>query len=286
MKGYQTRAEFVCPICGKNSATRVEVPAPGIWQDGNAGETEGDVDVECMQCGAEYAGRAYVGPFHCNITLQKYPDTKVAANVPVYLEDEGWEDYEPPERPYSIFSDSDTQLTELLHNQGSATDGTHLINRLVFAHYIAAMEAFLADTLVNEVESDDESLTRLIESADLAKEKFTLSAIAKEPELVKSTVRHYVRSVAWHNLAKADSLYKIVLKIDLFGIIGEKRRELLFKAMQQRHDCVHRNGFDVEGKRLDVFTEDYIKEVAEAVRFLVGSVEGHIDFPRDPSELS
>lgn len=274
--GYQTDAEFVCPICTRRSVSSVAVPTPGVFGQKSL-EAEGDVEVQCMHCDVELSAYAYVGPFYCRIELTDHPATQVAANVPIYLEDEGWEDFDPPENPYSIFADSDRQLVELLFDQGSSIDGSNLINRLVFAHYIAAMEAFLADTLLNAVEASEETFSRLIDTADLNREKFTLSDIAKKPDLVKASVRKYIRDIQWHNLAKADALYKVVLQIDLFGILGD-RKELLFRAVQQRHDCVHRNGFDVDGNRLDAFTEEYIKRVAEAVRFLVGTVEGHVSF--------
>src|SRR5690348_14798772 len=104
---------------------------------------------------------------------------------------------------------------------------------------------------------------------ELNREKFTLAEISKTPDLVKLKVRRYIRDVRWHNLAKADVLYKMALKIDLFNILGNDRKDKLFEAIRLRHDCVHRNGFDVDGKRLDRFTEDYIKEVAEAIHHLI-----------------
>ena len=74
--------------------------------------------------------------------------------------------------------------SDLLAKSGSA-DGGHLVNRLVFSHQVRALEAYLGDTLKNEVMRDRPAMQRLIDSdADLKIQKFTLTEIAKDPQLI------------------------------------------------------------------------------------------------------
>ena len=57
-----------------------------------------------------------------------------------------------------------------------------------------------------------DAMQRLIDrNGDLAKEKFTLAEISKEPGLVERKVREHLRSILYHNLAKVDVLYNIAL---------------------------------------------------------------------------
>lgn len=149
---------------------------------------------------------------------------------------------------------------------------------MVFAHYIAALEAYLADRLLNAIEQHEEAVTDLVtQDPALNKEKFTLAEIVSQPDLVKERVRRYVRDTRWHKLDKADNLYRTGAKVSLFKILGEKKADLL-KAINWRHDCVHRNGYDDEGNRLEVFTAAYVTEIAATIRAFVGTVEGNVTF--------
>ncbi len=224
-----------------------------------------------------FAAEATAGIFDCKVTLDDHPDTEVKTYVR-HEPDEPWDDYEPPERPYDIFNQSDDQLQKLLRENGSATDGADLINRMVFAHYIAALEAYLADRLLNAIEEHEEAVTDLVtQDPALNKEKFTLSEIVSQPDLVKEKVRRYVRDARWHKLDKADNLYRTGAKVSLFKILGDKKADLL-RAINWRHDCVHRNGYDDEGSRLEVFTTEYVNEIATTIRTFVGTVEGNVTF--------
>ncbi len=90
---------------------------------------------------------------------------------------------------------------------------------------------------------------------------------------MNSKVRAYLRSLMWHNLPKADVLYKLVLGINLFAMIGEAKTALLLKAVEYRHDCVHRNGYDKDGNQLQVFSLEYVAEVGDVVHEIVEGVQ-------------
>lgn len=182
-----------------------------------------------------------------------------------------WLHYEAPSNPYSIFMSSYHHTGDLLADHGSAC-GDFLLNRMIFSHQVTALEAYLGDTLINEVMSDADALRRLIVKADeLSDAKFTLAEIASSPDLVQSNVRAYLRGIVYHNLAKVDALYNIAFEFRILTLINDKSS--LFKAVSLRHDCVHRNGFDKDGKELEVFTKDFVQTVADQIRGFVGSIE-------------
>lgn len=191
-------------------------------------------------------------------------------------EAEGWgEDAAPSDDPHSAFKASYRETMGLLDASGSL-DGDGLINRMVFSHQITALEAYLADTLINEVLHDPAAESRLLaEATDLNKEKFTLSEISTSPDLPRRKVTEFLRGVMYHNIAKVVILYSIALRIDLLPLIPD--REALMKAVNLRHDCVHRNGNDKQGNRLENFTVPYVKSTAEMIRQFVDTLQGAVE---------
>jgi hypothetical protein len=90
---------------------------------------------------------------------------------------------------------------------------------------------------------------------------------------VKTKVGNYLKSVMYHNLPKVRVLYQAVFRFDIFQMLRPNGTAVLMKAIEYRHDCVHRNGFDKNGNRLDVFTSEYIENVGNEMRALVDRIE-------------
>jgi len=182
-----------------------------------------------------------------------------------------WVDYSVPDDPFTIFMSSYHHTGDLLADHGGDSGG-HLVNRMIFSHQITAMEAYLADRLINEIESDSHAFERLLANdEDLVKEKITLAEISKDAALVGRRVREHLRSIQYHNLAKVDALYNIALGIRILNLASDKAS--LFRAVVLRHDCVHRNGFDKDGNELKIFTKAFVQETADLIKALIGSIE-------------
>lgn len=182
-----------------------------------------------------------------------------------------WLDYEASSNPYRVFMDSYHHTGDLLADHGGER-GDHLVNRMIFSQQITALEAYLGDTLLNEVMRDTEVMQRLIDKdEDLAKEKFTLSEVSKDPGLVERKVRKHLREVMYHNLKKVDVLYDITLGVRILDLAADKAS--LFKAVLLRHDCVHRNGFDKEGNEIVVFTKAFVQDTADLIKAFVEAIQ-------------
>lgn len=186
-------------------------------------------------------------------------------------EPDDWLSHDPPHNPHKIFINSHHHISALLAQHGGA-HGNFLLNRMVFSHQITNLEAYLGDTLINEVMSDTAAFQRLITEADDLKDaKFTLSEIERHPDLIQSTVRTHLRTILYHNLAKVDVLYDIAFKFRILSLAKDKSK--LFRAVSLRHDCVHRNGYDKDGNELTVFTKQFVQETADLIRELVDGIE-------------
>ena len=188
-------------------------------------------------------------------------------------EPDNWIAYRLPDNPFTVFMASYQQTSELLTNHGS-DNGTDLLNRLLFSHQITALEAYLGDTLLNDVLRDNDAIARLIQKdSDLAQKKFTLNDIAADPNLVKKEVREYLRSILYHNLAKVDVLYGIALQLRILPLLVESSKKDLFQSVLLRHDCIHRNGFDKDGAALTIFTRQFVQEKSVLIKDFVEEIE-------------
>lgn len=212
------------------------------------------------------------------VGIENYSDTDVGDHE--LLEDlsyglkhgpDEWLDYDVPANPFTVFMDS-YRHTGVLMAEAGKDDGRYLVNRLIFSQQVTALEAYLGDTLLNVVATDTDAMQRLIGADDeLSKQKFTLAEIRAEPGLVQRRVREHLKAIVYHNLSKVDVLYNIALGIRILSLTDKKAE--LFQAIMLRHDCVHRNGFDKEGRELSVFTRSFVGETADIIRRLVENIE-------------
>ena len=84
----------------------------------------------------------------------------------------------------------------------------------------------------------------------------------------------------YHNLDRVDVLYRIAFDVKIVDLIGDA--PALFRAIKLRHDCVHRNGFDDRGVKLNVFTIEFRKKVAADIMAFVGKVEAEMRVKASP----
>lgn len=185
--------------------------------------------------------------------------------------DEDWVDYSAVNDPYTIFMDTYHHTGDLLADHGGNT-GDHIVNRMIFAQIISAFEAYLSDTLINGVLNHDPALSKLVEvDTDLKKQKFTLSDVKADPDLVGKHVRKYLREILYHNLAKVDYLYNTAFGIKLLA--DKTVNDRLYAAVKYRHNCVHRNGRTSDGEKLTVFTKTYVHGIADDLEAIVKRIQ-------------
>lgn len=138
---------------------------------------------------------------------------------------------------------------------------------MVYAHIVAAIESYLSSTFIEEVLASESNMRRLVESdPEFAKRKFTIKEIFVKREELKDDLRKYLKELIFHDIAKVKPMYSSVLDID-FGDV-----KWLFQAVALRHDCVHRAGYDKEGKEVDI-SKETITELMDKAITLVNYVE-------------
>lgn len=286
--GYvPTNIRFKCPECTTDVEIEVMVPEVDYSVDRLSDSlSEDDIDFECPHCDASFNGHVQNSPSHCAVEILGHPSVPVDADDALFpapdrsSDDEQWLNLETAPQPYTVFLDAYHHLGEILAEYGEGgsgrlTNSVKVINRMVFASAIGAMEAYLGDLLANSVFSSKAALKKLLDGDDVLKDgKVRLSEILVTPDVVERRTREYLAGLLYHNLAKIAALYKIALDVDILP--DKSHRERMMRTVAVRHDVVHRNGRDKAGQEVDVTTamvqlmlEDVMKfvlHVDEAVR--------------------
>lgn len=179
----------------------------------------------------ESGRRAYISPNELGIDQEIY-----------------WEIYSSEQlKTYKVHVASVKQLL------GSTHDEETYFRLLVMlhAHIVAATEYFLSSTFIHEVLGNEYLMRKLVETDPIiAKQTFSLRDIYREQEKLKETVARHLKSVIFHDIAKAKEMYKSVLDYDMEDI------SWLCKAVLKRHDCAHRAGYDRNGVRIKITKSD------------------------------
>lgn len=170
-----------------------------------------------------------------------------------------WDDYYEEDIEWDIVSSE--QLSALQNHLKSSLNLLNLaavdtqtefdLYVMLHTHIVASMEAFLASSFIHEVTNSDELTRKLIETdPEIGKKELTLKEIYKEHENIKTIVAKYLKDLIFHRLKKIKSMYRSVLDVD-FGNIS-----WLFKAVELRHHCAHRAGYDKDGNKIQISKND------------------------------
>ncbi|QYK12244.1 hypothetical protein K0I63_16080 [Shewanella rhizosphaerae] len=141
---------------------------------------------------------------------------------------------------------------------------------MLHAHVVSTLEHFLLTTFIHCVTSSDKLTRKLIETdPEFGNRKFTVNEIYAQHSNIKSTVATYLKGIIFHDMRKVKPMYAEVLACD-FGDIS-----WLFRAVRLRHDCVHRAGYEKDGKSVTVSVES-IKELVKNCRELAEKIDTHV----------
>ena len=168
-------------------------------------------------------------------------------------------------------------LQESLHSSSDLNEIDNLediaemnLKIMIFGHIVSAVEGYLSFTFIDEVMRSEDRLKKLVETdPEFSKRKFTMKEFFQKQEDLKEDVKSYLKGLIFHNLSKVKVLYKNVLGIE-FG-----NTDYLYKAIEKRHDCVHRAGYNKDGDHLRINTIE-IKELIEDCTKLIDLIEAKL----------
>jgi len=168
------------------------------------------------------------------------------------------------------FRASLNNILSLLETQLSAEIESHLF-RLLYANVITALETYLSDAFITRVINSENLMRRLVETTpEFKNEKLSVSEIYQTMEVIKEKVGKHLGEVVWHSLNRVKPMYK-----DTLGIEFPPDLKAIFRAILVRHDIVHRNGKDKDGKE-HVIQEGEMRALVDEVKALVEHIEAEL----------
>jgi hypothetical protein len=266
---------FNCPDCGGPAAAFVRVPSVDEGSRDDVSD-QGLEEIECLRCGSPWILEMDADNKGLRLELSGYPDVDVSAS-PVDFGDDEW-DYDPLPEPgaHSIFENALQEWHVLLETFSNENDGAASENRMLFAHLYSIVEAYLSDAIVSLAMQDSKVQARMIKVLPVLKNKtVSLETIAENPNVVRDMVRSALQDVSFHNLANVNSICCVALGKPLLPDSKEER-DVLVASIQVRHDCVHRNGCDKNGKRHDTITYAYLARLRKLFKQMAMHLDARI----------
>lgn len=278
--GYASFATFECPHCRVEVRDIIFVPfSSSVDLDEHGLSTEGEAKIMCGHCTKEYLlnVRNSTGKIFAKVHgYSKLPVVCSGAFDPDELGDLGipWDIYMSDDTPSDSLVDALTDVKEVIKSE-DAIFYVKPLSRMAFIQLFAALEAYLADTLTKQVLECPNTLNRaLIGVKDLRAIKLTLSEIAANPDIVNMTAAKVLRGMLYHNFMKVDAIWNIALGFSLFPNDELKERVLSYEPI--RHDCVHRNGRDKDGKERTEVNFEFVIQMAEDVHDILNHIEDNL----------
>lgn len=262
-----------CPACGESDIIDVDVPEFDFSVERMSDlYSEGEIELSCSSCETQFYGHVFCTNHGCSAKIEYDPPFEIDGDVPMFGEDP-FDSYDPPSNPYALFVETADRCMILASVDIGAKNDPQFVKRTAFVTLITALEAYLSDTLLTSVRRDKAALINLIDAeSDWGKEKIRISEIAQIADFASDFVTKKLISTNFHDLNKAADLYHKSLALNLRFDQSLWKRLLTYVAA--RHDCVHRNGFDLDGIRREDFDKEFLKAARNDCQTLVERTEG------------
>lgn len=135
----------------------------------------------------------------------------------------------------------------------SALDGANarLLHQMAHSSLIAALEAYLADTVSYWIDKDEQTRRRFIgTNKDFQARSLTVAELFERLENLNVEIKAYLADFVWHRLDKVKPMLVSGLGIRV-PEIGD-----LMKEIKVRHDIVHRAGRCADGSLVELSNDD------------------------------
>lgn len=164
---------------------------------------------------------------------------------------------------YPIFQENLNKIEQLINVKNVNIDNVELqsfLCNLLYANVITCLETYLSDTFIQITVKENRFIKTYISKSGKFSEKSKKSELYTEifdeikhsnnltldRFLVKKCIDD-IKNVTFHNIKTASKLYKEVL-----GIKFPQNPSEIYKAVDIRHDLIHRNGKDKNDKGISI----------------------------------
>lgn len=269
---------FKCDSCDNEIKTEaLYLPSPNYLAERSSdSHNESEEYICCENCGKDFEVTISVGYADAFVNIYDISDVDIIEIIENQeLDDEDYyndqiESILSSTDYHSIFTHEITNLKELNDVDLRNPNLQKTLLRQIYSSTISCLEDYLSSTLIKEVLNNDENFKNFVKTNPKIKDrKFNLNDIYDELEKLTDIVKKELVDVIYHDLVKVRSMYQDSLKIDFPEIAN------LISIIKTRHDMVHRNGKDKDGKIIEI-TESIIDEIIEIVEEFAMDIESKI----------
>jgi len=173
----------------------------------------------------------------------------------------------PHTKFFSVIEQDINEALDLIEQlRGHANSS--LLSKLLFANAITLLEKYLSDTLIFAVVNFPPIMRRLVEAdSEFGRSKIETKDIFRRHERLKIDVVAYLENLMYHNLNKVKHLYLASLRVEFPSEI-----DFIYRAINDRHDIVHRNGRRKDGSIVSPDLES-VKELLLRILELVRVID-------------
>lgn len=266
MLPYSSPISFACPACGRRNSQDIDVENPN-WDSAVTSmsdmQSEDEQKIQCTACHESFSLLLFNHAGIVKAYLDGHPDTDVSTGE-YYI-------YDTPNNPKTVFDVSYKEISEYLEIVLQSGD---ILTRMLLTQTVSALEAYLCDALINAVKYNHDALTWLATTEKtLSTQRYKLNEIGRNNEFFRDTIIKYLRDVSYHNLPRVIALYKIALKIDISNLGIDITP--IYKAIKLRHHCIHRNGYDELGGKINI-DAGFVSSVVDLAKEWVDLIENQI----------
>lgn len=161
---------------------------------------------------------------------------------------------------YDIFKTSIHDIENIVYT----TQVNHTLAKLLFSGVITALETYLSDTMRKLIFNNQAVIRRYVEFEDSFQKKIKISEIYMTLEKLEKDVSALLDKTSFHNIEETSKLYQSVL---IVNFPRDQTLELK-KAVEIRHDIVHRNGRTFKGEYRDITEQNVVSLISSVVSFL------------------
>lgn len=159
---------------------------------------------------------------------------------------------------FRTFKDNIKKISEVSNKLNEESSEDNLVSYLLYANVITSLETYLADIFINTIFQNTLYLKKFVETYPKFKgkenaHKFELCEIFTKYNKIEEIVTDEILGIIYHNLHTIKPMFK-----DTFGVQFPEEMKDISKAIQIRHDIVHRNGKTKINKDTKVSSEHKI----------------------------
>lgn len=160
------------------------------------------------------------------------------------------------------------ELNDYKFEAKESIEGT--LRRQLYVGVIATMETYLSDAFIITTLKSPQYKENFVKTfKDFKDISFSLTDLFDQYKDVDNICKKALLDLIYHNLPKIKGIYKDTLGIDL-GNIAEPH-----KAVQVRHNLVHRNGKNKEGQHF-VVTKEIISDLIDKIENFIFIIDEQI----------